>query len=161
MYRLEAVIGHEHVLRELARSIPEAHIHGLRQDLSLLPMIWQYFHAFTVVDAPERLEGFWTAPDSFGSALAACSANGPVAYVEADYIGGHGAQVAQVWDGGRVVFGPLCQGTTKPVPAAGGAISQALRHLGVVLDRRYGRDEFDTVGLGRRRETEKWLPGRR
>jgi hypothetical protein len=160
MYRLEAAIGHELVLRELARSMPDPHIHRLRQELSLLPMIWKYFRAVTVVDAP-KLEGFWTAPEGFGSALAACSAHGPVAYVEADYIGGRGAQVAQVWDGGRVVFGPLRYDTTKPVPAAGSAISQALRHLGVILDRRYGHDEFDTVGLGRRRETEKWFPGKR
>jgi hypothetical protein len=161
MYNLEAVIGHELVLREFARSMPEPHIHSLRQELSLLPMTWKNFHAVAVVDDAPRLEGFWTAPDSIGSALAACSANGPVAYVEADYIGGQGAQVAQVWDGGRVVFGPLRYDTTKPVPAAGSAISLALRHLGVVLDRRYGHDEFDAVGLGRCRETRKWFPGRR
>ncbi|MFI9393056.1 hypothetical protein ACIG53_19440 [Streptomyces bauhiniae] len=40
-------------------------------------------------------------------------------------------------------------------PAEGSPISRALRRLGVIAAA--GEDEFATVGLGRRRDTEDWL----
>ncbi|MFC7613506.1 hypothetical protein ACFQV2_07705 [Actinokineospora soli] len=97
----------------------------------------------------KRSSGFWKAPGGFGEALAACSALGPVAYVEAEYFGGHGSQAAQVWDGGEAVLGPDVD------PSAGTPISQALRRLGVA--RGPDGDEFDAVGLGRHRDPEDWL----
>jgi hypothetical protein len=106
MYCLEAVIASEPVLRELIGSVREARVVALGQHLSLVPMTDAFFAAVTVAGAP-RLDGFWKAPAGFGSILAACSANGPVAYIEADFFGGVGTQSARVWDGGQVVLGPL------------------------------------------------------
>jgi hypothetical protein len=154
MYCLEAVIARESVLRELAGSNTEAHIVPLGQHLSLMPMTAALFDAVTVAGARE-LDGFWKAPAGFGSTLAACSASGPVAYVEADYFGGTGMQSAQVWDGGKVVLGPLHLPEGQPAPAAGRPISQALRQLGVAKAGHF--DEFDAVKLGRHRETQDWL----
>jgi hypothetical protein len=102
-YRLEAVVATELVLREWAGSIREARIVPLGQHLWLLPMTDKLFDVLTVAGAPE-LDGFWKAPAGLGHALTACSANGPVAYVEAEYFGGAGTQSAQVWDGGKVVL---------------------------------------------------------
>lgn len=155
MYCLEAVISSEPVLRELASSVPEAHIVTLRQHLSLLPMTDALFDAVTVAGGPE-LDGFWKAPAGLGSMLATCSESGPVAYVEADFFGGVGTQSAQVWDRGKVVLGPLRVAEEEPDPAAGSPISQALRQLGVARGNHF--DEFDAVGLGRHRRTEDWLP---
>ncbi|WP_020663086.1 hypothetical protein [Amycolatopsis benzoatilytica] len=155
MYCLQAVIATEPVLRALAGSVEAARIVPLDQNLFLLPMTDQLFDAVTVVGAPE-LPGFWKAPAGFDSALTACSMNGPVAYVEAEFFGGTGTQSAQVWDSGKVVLGPLRLAEGEPSSAAGSPISQALRQLGVV---RGGHlDEFDAVGLGRHRDTSNWLP---
>jgi len=154
-YCLQAVIADEPVLRELAGSIEEAHIVPLGKHLSLLPMTDALFDVVTIAGAPE-LDGFWEAPAGFGSALAACSVNGPVAYVEAEFFGGAGTQCAQVWDGGKVVLGPLHLAEGEPSPAAGSPISQALRQLGT--DRGNHFDEFDAVGLGRHRDTQDWRP---
>jgi hypothetical protein len=145
VYCLEAVIGSEPVLRELAGSMPKARIVSLRQGLWLLPMTDALFRTLTIAEDPE-LDGFWKAPAGLGSTLAACSAKGPVAYVEADYFGGAGTQCVQVWDGGKVVSGPLRLTTAEPLPDAGTAISQALRQLGAA--RSGYADEFDAVGLG-------------
>jgi hypothetical protein len=114
-----------------------------------------FFDAVTVTGAPQ-LDGFWKAPAGFGSALAACSANGPVAYVEAEYFGGVGEQSVEVWDSGKVVLGPLSLAEKAPIPAADTPISQALRRLGVTKGDYH--DEFDAVGLGRHRDTDDWLP---
>jgi hypothetical protein len=87
----------------------------------------------------------------------------PLAYVETDYFGGDGWQAAVAWVDGRVVFGPtrttdLYEGRRLvPTPLLGGAINQAVRHLGV--DRGAVRDEFDALGLGRHRSNDRWLAG--
>jgi hypothetical protein len=154
-HSLEAVIATEFVLQELAGSIKEAHVVPLGQHLSLLPMTDALFDAITIAGAPQ-LDGFWKAPAGFGSALTACSVAGPVAYVEAEFFGGLGTQSAQVWDGGKVVLGPLHLAEGKPLPADGSPISHALRQLGAT--RSDHADEFAAVGLGRHRETEDWLP---
>ncbi len=144
------------MLRELAGPAGETHFIDLGQNLSLLPMTEALFDALTGAGTP-RLDGFLKARAGFDSLLAACSANGPVAYVEAELFGGLGTQSAQVWQGGEVVFGPLHQDEDDPAPEAGSPISQALRQLGVVKGD-HDFDEFDAVGLGRHRETDDWLP---
>ncbi|GAB3744428.1 hypothetical protein GCM10027598_78990 [Amycolatopsis oliviviridis] len=156
MYCLQAAIAAEPVLRALAGSVEEARIVPLGQRLFLLPMTDEFFDAVTVAGAAE-LAGFWKAPAGFDRALAACSANGPVAYAEAEFFGGAGMQSAQVWDGGKVILGPLHLGEGEPSAAAGSPISQALRHLGAVRGDHHF-DEFDAVGLGRHRDTRDWLP---
>jgi hypothetical protein len=153
-YRLEAVVATELVLREWAGSIREARIVPLGQHLWLLPMTDKLFDVLTVAGAPE-LDGFWKAPAGLGHALTACSANGPVAYVEAEYFGGAGTQSAQVWDGGKVVLDLLRLAEGAPSPD-GSPISRALRRLGAAKGGRI--DEFDAVGLGRHRDTDDWLP---
>ncbi|MFT2720119.1 hypothetical protein ACMT4L_08965 [Deinococcus sp. A31D244] len=70
-----------------------------------------------------------------------------MAYVEAEYFGGTGSQVAAVWDGGRVFWGPERRER--------GPINHALRLLGV--HRTDSHDEFGSVGLDRHRHLEDWL----
>ncbi len=137
MYCLEAVVATEPVLHALAGSLEEARIVPLGQHLSLVPMATG-------------------APADLGSLMAACSAKGPVAYVEAEFFGGTGTQSAQVWDNGKVVLGPLRLAEGERPPVAGSPISQALRQLGATRGDHH--DEFDAVGLGRHRDTTDWLP---
>jgi hypothetical protein len=63
------------------------------------------------------------------------------------YFGGVGAQGAAVVREGRFELGPI---------VAGDAIDRALRLIGV--RREAGRDEFDTVGLGRWRRLDELKP---
>jgi anti-sigma B factor antagonist len=74
------------------------------------------------------------------------SKRGPIAYVGAFFFGGEGGQSAVVCRDGKTVLGPV---------DSGDAINQALRILGVSADE--GMDEFDIVGLGRRRRTYDWV----
>jgi hypothetical protein len=153
MYSLQAVIATRKLLSELAATTESAHVMALGHHLSLLPMTDALFDAVTIAGALQPV-GFWKMPAGFDHALAGCSMNGPVGYVEADYFGGVGSQSAQVWDGGKVVLGPLLLAEEQPFPAGGTPISQALRRLGVGKGKHY--DEFDAVGLGRHRDTDDW-----
>jgi hypothetical protein len=75
------------------------------------------------------------------------SRSGPVAYVETDYFGGAGDQAATGWSGGQRVL--------RRARAGVGPVNAALRWLGVQPSG--FQDEFETVGLGRYRETGSWL----
>jgi hypothetical protein len=156
-YYLQAVVATHPLLSKLVGVTDEAHIVPLGQHLSLLPLTDALFDAITITDAP-RLSGFWKMPAGFDRELAACSTDGPVAYVEAEYFGGTGSQNAQVWDGGHVVLGPLHLPEKQATPPDGSPISQALRRLGV--DKGNHHDEFDAVGLNRHRDTDDWLDHR-
>jgi hypothetical protein len=81
-------------------------------------------------------------PEDAAQRMADLSHRGPVAYVEAEYFGGVGEQRATLWR----------DGVAEDLPA----LNEALRALGV--RRTGGRDEFDTIGLGRHRTTQDWLP---
>jgi hypothetical protein len=76
------------------------------------------------------------------------SHQGPLIYFETEYFGGMGGQGAAVFQDGEVTFGPQWGQI--------GTINQALRLLGVRVEPP-ADDEFDTVGLGRYRRTERWL----
>jgi hypothetical protein len=157
MYCLRAVIATEQVLSELVGIIEDAHdahVAFLGQHLSLLAMTDVLFDAVAVAEA-SLPDGLSKVPAALDRLLAACSANGPVAYVEAEFFGGTGEQAAQVWDSGEVVLGPLHLGENEPIPPTGTPISQALRRLGVTKGNH--NDEFDAVGLGRHRDTKDWL----
>jgi hypothetical protein len=78
-----------------------------------------------------------------------------VAYVEADYFGGVGSQVAALWDAGQLVLGPVVRPEHRRTRGDLSPISQALRRLGVSA--RGHVDEFDAVGLGQHRHVEDWL----
>ncbi|AGM08477.1 hypothetical protein [Amycolatopsis keratiniphila] len=134
MYCLQAVIVTEPARSRLLDAFEGARLVSLGQNLSLMPVTETRFD---------------TGP------LAACSAHGAVAYVEAEYFGGAGTQSAQVWERGETVLGPLHVDEDEPDPADGSPISQALRRLGVLKGDHF--DEFDAVGLGRHRYTDDWL----
>ncbi|SDD79440.1 hypothetical protein SAMN05216174_11833 [Actinokineospora iranica] len=144
------------MLRQLVDDLEHAVVMPLGHHLSLLPMTTALRAAVARVGAPPEA-GFADLPAGFDRALAACSVHGPVAYLEAEYFGGVGAQSAQVWDGGNVVLGPLYLAEGEPFPAEGTPISRALRRLGVTSGGH--RDEFDAVGLHRHRDTLGWLLG--
>ena len=90
--------------------------------------------------------------------------------MHAEFSGGPGLQAAVGWRGGKIAFGPRFTAThrferphrryrvirkRRPSGAlVAMAIDEALHFLGVraVAD----LDEFDTVGLGEHRSTERW-----
>jgi hypothetical protein len=69
-----------------------------------------------------------------------------LAYVEAEFFGGAGAQAHALFSAGKMV---------GPVAVSDVAIDDALRQLGV--QRGEATDEFDVVGLGQHRNTNDWL----
>ncbi|MYM28910.1 hypothetical protein GTP58_11305 [Duganella sp. CY15W] len=71
---------------------------------------------------------------------------GRIAYIEAEYFGGEGTQAHILIDK---------DGEVKTAIATSDAINEALKWLGVPSGGK--ADEFDTIGLGRYRDTNDWL----
>jgi len=157
MYTLEAILARESTLRGTLEEFPGVKLIPLPQGICMIPMTglllqeleiryqggtkvtrpdYQQFSDSLVPDFERLIKGV----DQFARHL---SQNGLVAYVEATFTGGYGGHETMMWEKGEIVDGP------------GHDISTVLRRLGVV--RISGRDEFDTVGLGRHRSTRQWL----
>jgi hypothetical protein len=156
-YTLEAVIAPIGLLAAAVDGLPDATVVDLVQGFGLLPMTDGLFDAVDDGGRADDLLGFWKLPSGFDAMLREWSADGFVAFVEADFFGGTGSQRAAVWLAGRMVVGPVSfdddfgrRDLTGPSP-----ISQVLAYMGVTKDGH--RDEFAAVGLDRHRCTESWL----
>jgi len=155
MHDLKALIADRDVLAAATAGLTNAVICPLTQGFALLPI---------TDDLRSELEGQSPGDATLSAAplneifcglyalALKVSQHVPVAYASTEYFGGQGGQDAVVWHKGRATFSPSTEGYNCEWPNS--AISQALREIGVA--RAEGQDEFDTIGLGRHRETHRW-----
>ncbi|NUN47846.1 MAG: hypothetical protein HUU15_03335 [Candidatus Brocadiae bacterium] len=139
-YSLEAVIGGGVAVERAAAACGGGSAVALEGGLSLLPLVDRVREG---IDRrfPEAGTG------AMGHWLREVSSAGRLAYVGAEFWGGQGAQWSLVEERGEILL------SSDSIDA----INLALRLLGVVAEE--GKDEFDTVGLGRHRRTERWAGG--
>jgi hypothetical protein len=78
--------------------------------------------------------------------LQSASRRGIIGYIGAEFFGGEGNQCAVLYEAGQPVLGPLI---------GSDALNRALAALGV--GRAANRDEFETIGLGKHRFTDRWI----
>jgi hypothetical protein len=122
---------------------------ALPQGIAMVPLSERLRFRFGPAERPwlyEPAPDFAWLPAALLPHLLDLSERGPVAYVEAEYHGGSGEQRSAVWRGRAMTSGP---------DRSSWAINSALRALGV--EREGDHDAFDTLGLGRHRDTEDWL----
>lgn len=156
-YTLHAMIAQPDVFEPIVEQFPHARPVLLDGgELALVPMCSELYAAIDLagfrVD-PES--GFERLSSGVAAIVTAASRRGPIAYLEADYLGDLGHQTAAVWLDCHVVHGPQLLVRGEPFPRDGTSpFCSALRYLGVEA---IGRaDEFVVLGLGRYRETEHW-----
>ncbi|MEV4198016.1 hypothetical protein [Micromonospora globbae] len=165
-YQLSAVVADAELLREHTAELDHAVLGALRQDFALLPVTPQLVEELTAAlpdfsvaerspDEPFRL----ILSPSLAGTFARWSRSGPVAYVEAEFVGGLGYQSAAVWLGGRLTWGPQVESAFDR-PREGWPINAALVELGV--EPGPWIDAFAELGLHLERDTAGWLAhGRR
>ena len=177
-YELAGVVGPAEVLDRLTLAHPSARV--IRLDaagLGLVPVTAEIALAVTPAalcslgldslpggtpHAARRRAELLTGPESGFTVLTpglvalieATSTGGPLAYLEADYLGREGRQAAALWRDGRLVTGPLLLGAREEFRATSAPACVVLRGLGVRAQGR--RDEFLVAGLSRYRRTEQW-----
>jgi hypothetical protein len=99
--------------------------------------------------------GFTHMTPGLLSLVEALSLEGPVGYLEADYVGRDGVQSAASWRDGELLLGPLLLSRSEVFVSRESPISTVLRHLGVPS--RGPHDEFVVAGLGAHRRTADWI----
>jgi hypothetical protein len=146
-YALEALIGRADVLQPLT-TFRAARVVPLSGELALLPMVEILRNAIQGQNHDPEKEPAWPfwylSPEGAMTVAETCT-EGALVYVEARFYAGVGTQASVGWANGALRHGPL---------SAADAINRALRFLGVAPQD--GKDEFETVGLGRRRATHEW-----
>jgi hypothetical protein len=155
MHDVRALIANSDELTARARQFENAIVCPLVQGFSLLPITDSLARELTLHRSETKVAS--TKPlQEFSAGLRVLaieiSHDSPAAYVATFYFGGRGGQDALVWNKGSLRFSPTTQGYDQGWPNT--PISQALRVIGVVAEK--GKDEFDTVGLGKHRETHQW-----
>lgn len=156
-YALCALVADLPVLEAAAAVLPvDAHVVELAQGKAMVPVTRALTSALVGTGRPVPPEtGFWQLTPGVLQLVGDVSVAGPVAYLEADYLGHDGRQTAAVWESRELTDGPYILGRAEPFPRSGGGpIGAALRRLGVVAAGR--RDEFVVLGLGLHRTTEEW-----
>lgn len=160
-HTLRAVIGPIPPVTEFAGRWVQAHLVPLPQRFGLVPItaaLFDHIQERAMLDEPAPFAGFSHLSAALVQAIVEATRSGPLAYIETDYFGGIGRQSAIAWHKGQLALGPLTSATSAAsniyqVPLCEEAINQALRYLGVW--RQNGHDEFDMLGLGKFRNTEK------
>jgi hypothetical protein len=141
-YVLEALVGDLKTLREGVSTITGSHVIALGFGLGLLPLTGEIFESIGGGECGE----FMKLSEAVERLARELSIKSPVAYLEAEYFGGVGAQSAVIWANG-VKAGEMLREEHS--------INRALRELGVHLADAH--DEFDEVRLGRHRGTGEWF----
>lgn len=166
MYELHAVIADKSLLVARCKSLRESKVVALNSSsLGLLPVTSKLLKELERSVQPTNHRSaladvcFERLSSELISWIISASDKGRIAYVEAEYFGGDGAQKSVIWGNGEVILGPLrsttaCDPVTLELLPSEPAINPALQVLGVVA--LSGYDEFKTIGLDRHRLTENW-----
>lgn len=144
-YELDAVIGRQSTIDAVIQELSGAQCVRLTQGVAMIPLTEELLGELRRAHGggepqPDRHDlGVKAAVAGW---VRAASRHGLLAHCSAAYVGGMGAQSAVIWHDGSEI--ERCD-----------SVNRALSLLGVTCDE--GEDEWDTAGLGRFRQTDRWL----
>lgn len=130
-YELEAILGSRATIGAVSADLEHAAVVTLGHGLAMIPLTDRVLEGLGSPEPPAAILR-WAR---------AASRHGLLAYCSAAYFGGIGEQEATVFQDGVEL-------------ERGVSVNRALQLLGIVCDP--GEDEWDTVGLGRCRHTDRW-----
>lgn len=115
-------------------------------ELSLIPFTTELFDEINKLTESKPIGKFDYLTENIEVELLKQIGDVKFAYIEADYFGGEGGQIAVIWEEQKRIY--LTEwGDCE--------INKVLKNFGIIAED--GKDEFDTVGLGQNRRTNEWL----
>jgi hypothetical protein len=144
-YYLQAIICNQADTSLLTDNFKKAVNVNLKYNLSLIPMTEDLFDEINNLKESNQINNFIYLTENIESEILKYFGNRRVAYIEAEYHGGNGGQMALVWKNNKREY-LLEYGQDK--------INKVLKDFGVVA--KAGEDEFLTAGFGLRRNTIDW-----
>ncbi|MDR6726968.1 hypothetical protein J2W91_005493 [Paenibacillus amylolyticus] len=143
-YDFRGIVTSLDVMKRLKDKYTSAKVIPLYNGLIVIPLTDELYDEINK-NQGTTIPNYEYLTDIISSYCREISKLGLVAYIEAEYFGGTGSQNAMVWDSSQVIFEETLSQS---------AINRSLEILGVC--KLQGKDEFDTVGLGRHRDIEDW-----
>ncbi len=150
VHAISAIIGAQQLLERFRRDRPRARLVELPQGFALVAATDELI---AEAGPGALVPGFYFLTETLACELEALSREAPLVFVETEYFGGPGGQAAIVFRDGRRAFAASTH-EDSPLGDEEWPISTALRSLGV--ERGDALDEFEAIGLGRLRSTERW-----
>ena len=145
-YILHAFIGRKTDLQVVANRFPNATIVDVGQGMFIIPMTETLYDDINKLKVSPGFDNLTYMTKNVEDIILETIDGRQLAYIEAEYLGGQGGQSAILWQEGR---------RFKLFEFGQGVINTILRHFGIRAKPSF--DEFDTIGLGRHRNTEEWL----
>lgn len=145
-YNLKAFICREPDQNLLTEKFDWAVSVPLGQELALVPMTEELFDQINNFFTSPAVDKFEYMTENIEQIVLAAIGNRKLAYVEAEYFGGEGGQIAIIWSNNKREQ-ILSFGQNK--------INEVLKGFGVIA--KEGQDEFVTLGFGLRRNTKEWI----
>ncbi|MCF6406742.1 hypothetical protein L3C95_27845 [Chitinophaga filiformis] len=144
-YYLNAFIGKSKDISCVCESYNNVTLVNLGQDISLIPLTEDLFDQINELDTAESIRGFEYLTDTIELSILRIIKGKPLAYVEVEYFGGEGGQTGIIWKDGK---------RNAELTYGQDVVNIVLRSFGVIAER--NKDEFDTLGFGRHRNTQDW-----
>jgi hypothetical protein len=145
-YYLEAFICKKADSNLLTDRFEEAIAVELGQGLALIPMTEALFDQINEYSVSDSIDKFTYMDDHVEQKVLDAIGDTKFAYVEAEYFGGTGGQIAVTWNNNK---------REQILPFGQDQINAVLKSFGVIANK--GQDEFQTLGLGRFRHTKDWI----
>jgi len=146
-YFLNAFLGQVDTLDKIERKFNSAKVVSLTTDIALIPMSENLFNEINNYRGENAIRKWEFLTTDVEDVILALIGNDKLSYVEIEYFGGEGGQSGIIWKDGKRIF---------EIEFQQEVVNAILREFGVEKEEKM-RDEFDTVGLGRHRNTEDWI----
>ncbi len=145
-YTLQAFIGRQSDLKIISAKYDNAQVVSVGQEISIIPMTEDLFDEINALSISEDINSFTFLTTNIEQEILKLIDNNSIGYIEADYFGGEGGQIGILWKDKRRL---------KLFDKTHNTINSILKYFGTTAH--FGKDEFDTLNLGRHRETIDWL----
>lgn len=147
-HNIYAFIGKDCAIQKLSDSWIKARAIALKQGCSMVFLTDDLFDDFTElygIDDELNCNELTLFTSAVYGVMQEYSKNCMLAYIETDYFGGIGTQAGVLFENGNVIIEP----TTEE-----NIINKILNNIGIY--RENGKDEFDSIGLGKYRRYSDW-----
>jgi hypothetical protein len=146
-YLLNAFLGRPDGLKKIERRFPTSKIVLLTTEIALIPMTGRLFNEINNYRGNNIIKKWQFLTSDVENEILGVIDHDMISYIEVEYFGGQGGQSGIIWQKGKRIFEKEFQQ---------GVVNEILRLFGVLKDK-IDRDAFDTVRLGRHRNTEDWI----
>jgi hypothetical protein len=146
-YVLNAFLGQQVDLKIIEEKFKFSKMVPLTSKIGLIPMTKELYDEINNFGTSKAMENWEYLTIDMERQIVRVPGNHMIAYTEIEYFGGSGGQSGIIWKNGIRIFEANFEQDV---------VNSILRHFGVVTEE-FKRDEFDSVGLGRHRDTRDWI----